>query len=241
TLVRVGIPRRRICVVPNGVPLDEAALSAPIARPVSPLRILVVGTRVPEKNHVAVFEALGALSSRDFVVDHLGRCGEHPSLDKRVADAIRAGGLTSRVHEHGRQVDVGRWYGRANLLVHPSLSEGFPNVVLEAWSWGCPVLVSDRGDLPRIVEHGVTGLVAPLGRSSGLLDALGQALDDPEALHGLAARGRAHVREHFAISAVAAKWRELFQGSPQDLPQRIRQRGSRMWQALHERLPFKEE
>ncbi|MFK7928730.1 MAG: glycosyltransferase, partial [Myxococcota bacterium] len=81
TLVRVGIPRRRICVVPNGVTLDEAALSAPIARPVSPLRILVVGTRVPETNHVAVFEALGAQSARDDLVVRRTRSDAHAPRD----------------------------------------------------------------------------------------------------------------------------------------------------------------
>jgi N-acetyl-alpha-D-glucosaminyl L-malate synthase BshA len=51
----------------------------------------------------------------------------------------------------------------ANLLLLPSQTESFGLVALEAMASGVPVVASDVGGLPEVVEHGVTGFLAPLG------------------------------------------------------------------------------
>jgi N-acetyl-alpha-D-glucosaminyl L-malate synthase BshA len=51
----------------------------------------------------------------------------------------------------------------ANLLLLPSQTESFGLVALEAMASGVPVIASNVGGLPEVVEHGVTGFLAPLG------------------------------------------------------------------------------
>ena len=56
---------------------------------------------------------------------------------------------------------VSFWLNNARLLVVPSLKEGFPTVVLEAMSYGIPVVGYNIGGLPELVRHGLDGLLVP--------------------------------------------------------------------------------
>jgi N-acetyl-alpha-D-glucosaminyl L-malate synthase BshA len=74
--------------------------------------------------------------------------------DLGVADAITFTGVVD---------GVAHLLQEANLLLLPSQTESFGLVALEAMASGVPVIASDVGGLPEVVEHGVTGFLAPLG------------------------------------------------------------------------------
>lgn len=221
-LAAAGVERERLVVMPNGLALDPDALATPVDRAFDPPRLLVVGNRVPAKNHGALYQALGRLKDRPWVLDHLGRCGDHPEEDRAAQQAIDEHGLHDRIRERGRQPDVGRWYAQATALLHPSRSEGFPNVVLEAWAWGCPVVVSDRGDLPRIVEDGRTGRVARLDEPGHLDQVLAEVLDAPGALAPVAIAARQELAAKYTIDAVAERWIALIEGVRPDVSRAVR-------------------
>src|SRR5438105_7648926 len=152
--IRERFPRRRGAVVvahpgPNPELVDAAPVPAPI--PDAPF-LLMVGTLEPRKNHLTVLRALA---------DHLRR---HPDSELRVVLAGAAGwlyepvlaaitelGLDSRVSRLGR-VEPGtlKWlYQRAAALAFPSIYEGFGLPVLEAFTFGCPVLAAR---IPSVLE-----------------------------------------------------------------------------------------
>lgn len=68
-------------------------------------------------------------------------------------------GLEQAWHWEGKTPDVDKLYRSANLLVHASLGEGFPNVVCEALASGCPVGASEVCDHPFIIKEGVNGFL----------------------------------------------------------------------------------
>ena len=72
------------------------------------------------------------------------------------------------------------YYRAAAVSVVPSLEEGFGIPAAEAMGCEVPVVASDAGGLPEVVEHGVTGLVVPRGDTAALAQAIGSLLDDPE-------------------------------------------------------------
>jgi glycosyltransferase involved in cell wall biosynthesis len=73
----------------------------------------------------------------------------------------------------------------ADVLVVPSLwAENAPLVALEARAAGCPVIASDIGGLPELIEDGRDGLLFPPGDS----DALAAILAQPAKIRGLAVR-----------------------------------------------------
>ena len=65
------------------------------------------------------------------------------------------------------------YYRAAAMSVIPSLEEGFGIPAAEAMGCETPVVASDAGGLPEVVEHGVTGLIVPRGDSAALAEAIG--------------------------------------------------------------------
>jgi glycosyltransferase involved in cell wall biosynthesis len=205
-LAACGLPADRIQVIPNGVPLVPE-MDAPRPPRGDRVRLLMVGSLLPVKNHAAVLRALRPLAGQPFQLDVVGRT-EDPAFEASLRALAAECGLSGQVVFHGAQRDVGRFFREADLLIHPSLFEGFPNVLLEAWAWGCPVLVSDRADLPRLVEDGRTGRVVSLDDPAALSRALAQAIRDPAALLPLAAAGKEGV-SRYSLPEVAHRWTRL--------------------------------
>lgn len=91
-------------------------------------------------------------------------------------------GVSDRVVFAGFQRAVERFEALFTVSAVPSLEEGFGLVALESLRLGVPVVASDVGGLPDIVEHGKTGFLVPPANPEALADALLQVVGDP-ALH----------------------------------------------------------
>jgi glycosyltransferase involved in cell wall biosynthesis len=79
----------------------------------------------------------------------------------------------------------------ASFLVFPTeCYEGFPMVLLEAMATGLPVIASDQGSLPEIVQDGISGVLVPPGNPEHWAGALQWAVGHPEAMTAMGQRGR---------------------------------------------------
>jgi glycosyltransferase involved in cell wall biosynthesis len=108
-----------------------------------PVRLLHVGRVVRTKGLRDTIRAVGQLGDLDV---HLDVVGAGNDLDA-CRDLVRDLELEDRVTFHGRvpRADVEDFYARADVFVFPSYREPGGGVVLEAMSWGLPVIVCDRG------------------------------------------------------------------------------------------------
>jgi glycosyltransferase involved in cell wall biosynthesis len=98
----------------------------------------------------------------------------------------------------GFQEDVAAWYPALDLVVLPSLSEGLPNVAMEAMLFGKPVVATNVGGVPEVVEDGVTGIVVPPRDAKALADAVIEMLSSPGLMAEYGVRGRNKVLEEFS-------------------------------------------
>jgi glycosyltransferase involved in cell wall biosynthesis len=89
-------------------------------------------------------------------------------------------------------------YSALDVLVLPSTTEGFPNVVVEAMACSLPVVVTDVGDCRRIV--GDCGLIVPPKNPKALAAAIGQAIDSLP--NWPAERSRKRIQENFSVGAM---------------------------------------
>jgi len=96
------------------------------------------------------------------------------------------------------QREIALAYQSADVLFVPSLYEGLPRAVIEAWRWSTPVVATDRVALAPQID-GVGGLVAKYGDVPGSADALHTVVADVAAARSLGAGGRQLVEERFLM------------------------------------------
>jgi glycosyltransferase involved in cell wall biosynthesis len=214
--VERGLPEGKIDVIPNGLPHEDFEepegwrdFRRETAIPEDALLLLCVGRLAPQKGQRFLLEAVSGseeLPSPPWLL-FLGDGPDLPLL-QALARRYRCG---ERVRFLPPVGDPRRAYRSADLLVLPSLWEGMPNAVLEAMAQGCPVLSTEVGGAPEIIEDGVNGRLVPPGDSPALRQALTQLLSDTELRERLAAAGPATVRERFPLSRTLELTQALYE------------------------------
>ncbi|MBU1154490.1 MAG: glycosyltransferase [Proteobacteria bacterium] len=176
-----GADPDKIFLVPNGVdqelfaPQDQQATRERLGLALDGPLALFVGRLVPGKGLEMCLDALAALPKARLLV-----VGDGPLRSALEAQAQRLS-LGGRVIWAGPQPhgDIPNYLAAADVLVLPSMSEGEPNVILEALSCGRPVVASLVGNIAGMVEHGSEGLLFPAGDQALFVEYLGEALARP--------------------------------------------------------------
>ena len=189
---RLGIPRERIAICPNGAPPWQP-------RPTSPAggHLLFVGSLAPRKNLTGLLAAYARLAEQRADAPELVLVGA-AALDGADADwrsALDAPPLAGRVRRPG-YVDASTLrslYTGACALVLPSFDEGFGLPALEAMTLGVPVVASNRGALPEVV--GEAGILVDPTDPAALAHALERVLDEPGLGAHCAASGPVQARK----------------------------------------------
>ncbi len=104
-------------------------------------------------------------------------------------------------------------YGRADVLVNPSLSEAFGMSLVEAMAAGRPVVATRVGGMTEIVEDGATGLLVPPQDEQALADAILELVDDRVTADAMGARGRAIARQRYAWDHVTERLVAVYRGA----------------------------
>lgn len=172
-------------------PRDEAATSSG-----NQTRLLAAGTIVSWKNASSLIRGLKVARERgaDVTVDWAGRVLD--SLESKAErtlcdDLVNELQMEAAWRWLGVQRNMSEVYGNYDALVHPSFREGVPNVVCEAMASGLPVLASDSGDHPLLIDPGINGYLFSALDPESIADAIVQfhALNvDERTRLGVAAR-----------------------------------------------------
>ncbi|THJ24586.1 MAG: glycosyltransferase family 4 protein [Nitrospira sp. CG24E] len=116
----------------------------------------------------------------------------------------------------GVREDIADILAAADVVVLPSLSEGFPFVLLEALAMGCPVVASKVNGVPELIEDHKTGLLVPARDSQALASAIREVLNDPTAASKMGAAGRTVVRRRFTVDQMVANTTAIFDAAMED-------------------------
>jgi glycosyltransferase involved in cell wall biosynthesis len=136
-----------------------------------------------------------------------------PSAAPRVAPTeIARLGIEDRVTIVGRvsEQELAGWYRRAQVLVSPSLYEGFGLPAAEAMASGTAVIASDGGALPELVADGETGLVVPAGDVDALAGAIASLAADAKRCRRMGEAGLARALAMFTWPQTAAATEALY-------------------------------
>ena len=201
------LPPERVAVIYDGVDTDTFR---PQKVPKRPNSLLYVGNSDDRNKGVRyLLEALTLLNGRrDLHLTVVDRDNAVlvPALagELGVADQVTVTGRLSRE-------ELVRLYNTAQLLVSPSLYEGFGLPAAEAMACGTPVVATTAGAFPEVIETGVSGLLVPPGDATSLADAIEQVLDDSRLRRRLGQAGRQRIVDHFSWRETAVRTLALYQ------------------------------
>ena len=107
--------------------------------------------------------------------------------------------------------DVPFWLRNIDIFVLPSRSEALSNSLMEAMACGCPVIASNVGGNPELVEDGVSGLLFARQDAEALAAALRRMIQDEPLRRSLAAAGERFIHENFSRQAAAKRMGEIYE------------------------------
>lgn len=198
-----GYRNQNAIVIPNGFNLPE--LDLPDSK--RPRVLGAAGRFHPQKDYATLFSA-AALTLQTHPEAHFIAAGRGLSRDSSaVASLADAIGLDlDRIELRGEVSDISSFYREIDAFVLSSRTEGFPNVVAEAMSYGKPVITTDVGDAAAVV--GDTGFVVPPQDKEALAMAMRSMLDlSPEAYAARTRAARNRVEKEYALPRIAKKYR----------------------------------
>ncbi len=186
-----GVDPARVHVVgagPNVVP------GGPSPAPREP-RVLFVGKAFAAKGGPELLDAFAALRR------------EHPAARLSIVSATCPAALPEGATFHGllSREALARLYAAAAVFVLPTLREAFGLSLLEAMSFGLPVVASRIEAIPEIVADGETGILVPPGDAPALARALGGLLSEPARARQMGAAGRQRAALRFGWERAARR------------------------------------
>ena len=140
--------------------------------------------------------------------------GEGEEADVLTA-YVRKRGLSDVVRFLGSRRDVPRLLAAADTFLLSSISEGIPLTIIEAMASEVPIVSTDVGGIPYLLEHERDALLVPPGDDEAMARAVRRVLTEPGLAARLSANGRTKAAQ-FDWSVVLPLWQTLLAG-PQQL------------------------
>jgi glycosyltransferase involved in cell wall biosynthesis len=215
-----GVADNKVMVIRDAVCADRFARAEPEYRqrleamfPQRPKVIVGAAGRLsPEKGFRVFVDAAAEVLSSPVTDVNVGFVlfGDGP-LRGALESQIEVRGLKDRFQLAGFRSDLDKYYPHLDLLALPSYTEGLPNVVLEAFAAGVPVVATAVGGTPEAVQDGVNGYLVESGDSRTLAARIVDMIADPARRKEMAASGQRYVRQEFSFARQAKDYRQLFE------------------------------
>jgi N-acetyl-alpha-D-glucosaminyl L-malate synthase BshA len=119
-------------------------------------------------------------------------------------------GISRDVLFVGKQNDMNQHLSISDILLLPSELESFGLVALEAMACEVPVIATQVGGIPEVVQHGVDGFLYGVGEVSSMADGCLTILNDPQLRSNLGRAAREHATRDFCASKIVLQYEDLY-------------------------------
>lgn len=193
--------------VKNFVDLDRIPFRQ---RPTPAPRFLANRSLEPLYNVACVLRAFARIQV-EYPEATLTVAGEGSQRASLETEAIRLGLRQVRFLGALSPDEMAQAYHDAEIYLNAPNIDNMPNSVVESFAAGLPVVSTDAGGIPWILEHGVDGLLVPVGDDAALAAAAIRLLREPGLASNLSAAGRRRAEREFSWPAVRRRWIDLYE------------------------------
>ncbi|MBO9198829.1 MULTISPECIES: glycosyltransferase family 4 protein [Niastella] len=203
--------KERIVTVPIGI--EEVVLNDPgkenelqgVSKPV----LVHVGGFTYEKNHTRLIEIFeGILKKKPGASLHF--VGSGP-LQGQIEELVKQRGLEQQVRFYGFRNDAMQFIKNADALLLPSIIEGLPGVILEAFYCNTPVVAYNVGGIGEVVINNKTGYLVPKGHEDTFVENVLKAIDKTPENQQMVQNARELVNNDYLNTRIATKFLEVYQ------------------------------
>jgi glycosyltransferase involved in cell wall biosynthesis len=214
-LLSLKIAPEKIKLVQNGIDIclisDQSNANSKVSNHLSLNNSLifgVVGRLFPDKGHSYFINAFSKIVS-EFKEVRAWFVGDGPSKAE-LSYQIRKQSLDSYITLLGERNDMDKIYKKLDFIVIPSLREGLPYTLLEAMSYKIPILATNVGDIPKLINHDKTGYLVHPKDEESLFRYMRKMLREQDHVKQLAENAYRLVNERFSAKRMVNKIEKLY-------------------------------
>ncbi len=176
------------------------------AKPYQKLQLISVGRLVWKKGYEYAIRAATLLKQKGISFEYkiIGEGNHRQALEF----IIKESGLEKEVKLFGEQSreEIKSELAQAHIFIHPAISEGFSNAVLEAQAMALPVICTDADGLTENIADGTTGYIVPKWDEQAIAEKVEMLWNDKAHIEEMGKAGAERVQEHFTIEKQIASF-----------------------------------
>lgn len=212
------IPADRLGLIYNGIEAisipsgNKTAVRSLLKIEEPTLVYIIVANLIPYKGHLDLLAALGIANDRIGQQWHLLVVGRDDGAGAGIRTMAQKLNIESRISILGSRSDVPALLFASDVALLCSHQEGFSNAILEAMSFGLPMIVTDVGGNAEAVLDGKTGVVVPARDPEALAEPIVLLAREPLLRESYGTAGRKRIEDLFLLEACVAKYEALYRG-----------------------------
>lgn len=199
------IAEEKIVVVRNAIDTKQY-IDLPLPTFGHTLKLLSIGRLQEQKGHDILIEALTQLHGIPWELTIVGTGELLDDLSGRAA----LHHINDRVHFVGAIMDVPGMIAQHDVVVMPSRWEGIGLVVMEGMAAGRPVIASNVGGIPEIIEHGKTGLLVQPENPHAIAEACAWVWEHQDAARAIGLRAREYARVNCDVIEMVKQYERVY-------------------------------
>jgi glycosyltransferase involved in cell wall biosynthesis len=206
------IPKEGIVTIPNGISISQFSSASPsFADEIGKDKRAVVGmiARLVSYKGADFFLKAAQMVLKSYPDTVFVLVGEGPTKGALIKLANELN-IASAVIFAGHREDMPEIYAALDLVVLPSLSEGLPMTILEAFAAGKPVIATRVGGIPTVIQPEKTGLLVEPGDVRSLSQAIEKLLGHAGLRKRLGMNGQSLVRSCYSAEMMAGRYLAIY-------------------------------
>lgn len=214
------IQPKNLLIIPNSIDFDKLKLDEAFGKdetrtelgiPQNSFFIICAARFIKEKGLEFLIEAINILCLQKKLKLKLLLVGNGPLIGvikgQIVKDKLCDNVLIKDFVPHDVLL---KWIKAADIYVQPSTHESFGISVAEAMALGKPVIATDVGGLPELIEHNVSGILIQPYNPKAIADAILDIIDDEDKKTSLGLNAKARILEKFDVKVTCTQWEDLY-------------------------------